>query len=117
MKVVSFNELCQEPNGAIFSTYDPCIVECLYRRGRPYLAPESMRDYYGVYSDFLYHDLLAAPDTNVFSDDLKAQAFRNIEYGSRCGNFDPDELFILYDKQDITKLVGMLTGTTRVEDE
>jgi len=77
-----------------------------------------MVEYYGgVYSDFFYHDLIPWPDDSTMALDPKDHRFHDINDGARWGKFEPKELFVLYDEEDIKKLVGLLTGGTKVEGE
>lgn len=114
MRVITFQELCAQPIGAVFSVFVPCMVEGLYRRGRilSHSGEQSLNDYYcGPYSDFYYHSLVATPnDSTMGSDDPKKQTFWNIGDGSRWGNLDPGELFVLYEPFDIETIVSLLNG-------
>lgn len=111
-RVVTLEELCAEPVGAIFSAYEPCIVSGLYRRGRV------LRHGAGLTSDFFYHTLLAAPclTGNLPAED-KDHTFCDINAGGRWGNLDPTELFVLYSTDDLAAMVQFLTGEVTVEGE
>lgn len=98
----------------------------LYRRGEALrcdqygdakINKDMVDTYKGVYSDFFYHDLLPWPDEKTMGLDPKEHTFHDINDGSRWGKFEPDELFLLYDEEDIKKMVGLLTGSTKVEGE
>lgn len=112
-KLLKFEEFLVLEPGVIFSTSDEWgNVKGLFRKGTSLETSEDNRDYYrGIYADFFYHALL--PD----AEDGDATKWPDINDGRRWGNFDPDELFVVYDADDIKKLVGMLTGESKVEDE
>lgn len=117
-RVVTLEELCNEPVGAIFSAYEPCIVSGLYRRGRVLLNGLALAKPGNYAHDFFYHTLLAAPDLNgPHQPDDKQQAFCNINAGGRWGNLDPTELFVLYSPDDLAAMVQFLTGEATVEGE
>ena len=104
-RVVTSDELCQEPNGAIFSAYEPCIVAGLFRRGRV------LRHGDGLTPDFFYHTLLASPGlSGPIPVDDKQQAFSSINDGERWGCWDPEELFVLYSPDDLAAMVQVLIG-------
>lgn len=114
-KLLKFREFMVLPPGTIFSTSDEFgNVDGLYRKGTSLRSGESTEDYYGPYADFFYHDLL--PDAKD-GDPSKPDAWGDIGDGGRWGNFDIDELFVVYDQADIAKMVGLMTGTDKVEGE
>lgn len=119
-KVVTLAELCAEPNGAIFSTFDPNIVAGLYRRGetlRHDQTPDSLAHWGGEFADFFYHTLLAEVDSDKSRGEPKDSVFRNPRHGGRWGNLDPEELFVVYDPADIYYIIEFLTGTATVKGE
>jgi hypothetical protein len=117
MRVVTFQELCALPSGAIFSAFSPNIVEGLYRRGALLPSGENADYYRGPAADFFYRTLFAEVDHNKVSKDPKDQQFRPIGSTGRWGNFDPDELFVLYEPDDIRFIVGQLRGAIPAEGE
>lgn len=111
-KLHTFREFTALEPGAIFSTSDEFgNVGGLFRKGTSLAAGPDTQDYYGPWADFFYHDLL--PDAK----DGDAKTWPDIQDGGRWGNFDPKELFVVYDARDIDTLVGMLTGRLTVEGE
>lgn len=110
-KLHTFREFTALPPGAIFSTSDQFgNVRGLFRKGTSRASAPETEDHYGPWADFYYHDLL--PDAT----DGDATNWPDIHDGGRWGNFDPEELFVVYDGTDVAKLVGMLTGTTPGDD-
>lgn len=90
MRIVNFHEFCGLPKGTVFSYWEPCIVSGLYRRG-------SVISYDGGPRDFFEATLIAASWNGEFPVvDL-------VE--SRWGEFDYDQLFLVYEPQDIAVIV------------
>jgi hypothetical protein len=107
MQIVTVQALVDFPPGTVFSGYEPCIVSGLYR-----LDPsEQLRGEPGArYVDFFYTNLLAdcTEAANGRADALDAGGLELADGGGRWGNFDPDELFIVYEPADLLKLIGIL---------
>lgn len=95
MKIVKFNEFVKMPAGTIFSYYEPHVTRGLYRKG------ESIA-YDGELSDF-YEAPVMAESWNLCEpvvDDTEC----------RWGMFDYDEMYAIYEEEDIVKMIEMLTG-------
>lgn len=114
-RFVGLQELCQQPVGAIFSTSDQSgNVAGLYRRGEARKCDETDVEYYkGEYCDFYYHDLIPSSDGH----DTVTADFPDIDDGGRWGNYDPNEVFVLWDESDRRKMAAFILGSAVVEGE
>lgn len=86
MRIVNFHEFCGLPDGTVFSYWDPCVVEGLYRRG-------SVISFDAGPKDFYESSLIAA------SWNCEFPVCDLVE--SRWGMFNYDQLFLVYEQQDI----------------
>lgn len=103
MRVVTLRELCGLPGGTVFSTSADGDVEGLYRRGKVLAQADPGSDYF----DFFYEDLLARPVNARPGGD--GGPFR-LGTAARWGNFDPHERFVVYEPDDVARLVDLLSG-------
>ncbi len=86
MRIVNFHEFCGLPDGTVFSYWEPCIVSGLYRRGSVISGDVGPIDFFEA-------SLIAVSWNGEFPVcDL-------VE--SRWGMFDHDQLFLVYEPQDI----------------
>lgn len=110
---IALSTLCELPPGSIFAESDQHgNAKGLYRKGKT--IPNRPKHSGGAYADFYFHNLLVTMD---FVADSSGNGFVDIEDGARWGLYDPAQAFVLYDADDVRKLVGLLTGTTKVGDE
>lgn len=86
MRIVGFDEFCSLPEGTVFSYWEPCVTTGLYRRGSVISDEGGPRDF--------------------FKASLRAESYNGehpivdlIE--SRWGDFDYDQQFAIYDRDDI----------------
>lgn len=94
MRIVNFHEFCGLPDGTVFSYWEPCIVSGLYRRGSVILGVD------GLPIDFFEATLGAASYNGEFP------VCELVE--SRWGMFDHDQLFLVYEPQDIAVIADGL---------
>jgi hypothetical protein len=118
LKIVGLQELCASPSGTIFSAFDSNTVSGLYQFDSaldPMTDPELISYYHGVHADFFFYDLTPRatsrqrhgyPEEPVSNDNTEVYFAVG---GGRWGNLEPDEQFIVYETEDIKKLVGYLT--------
>jgi len=96
MKIVNFDEFALMPEGTVYSDYRPVVCEGLYRKGKTIFrdATEPI--------DFFLSSFIADcwngehPDSN--GDE------------SRWGLFEWEASFVIYEKDDVKKLVDRLTA-------
>ncbi len=106
LKILNLEEFRKLPAGTIFLKYEPCVFEELQCKGDTW-------DH-----DFLSENI-AYNIENTGSDDFSGKLFDAQEYGislkmdfncrSRDGCFDRDQLFAVYEKQDVEMLISKLT--------
>jgi hypothetical protein len=126
MKIVDLQTFCALPVGTIYSEVHQgrSEVEELCRRGRVGKINEgshfdSIRDHFGGdYNDFYYHSLLPMQTQDSLGPDWNDKTrFEDIDNGMRWGCQDPDAIFLVYEKYDIAKMIGYLSGETTTDGE
>src|SRR5262245_48431229 len=95
MKIVNFDELVKLPKGTIYSDYEPCVCDGLFRF-------ESVIEYEGGPKDFFYTSLIGQCDNGEAPvvDDVM----------SRWGLFDYNAQFAVYEKADLTLIKSMISA-------
>ena len=115
MRVVTLQELGDCPRGTIFSDYEPCIVKELYRFQAPLRRVHEDDEHHkkGMVTDFFYQSIMPEPGDDAYCEpgDDPTKGFKISGNGGRWGCFEYDALFLVYDKEDVARLVTMLTGT------
>ena len=86
MRIVGFEEFCSLPEGTVFSYWSPCVTVGMYRRGAVISFDGGPRDFYetSLQAESINGDLPVVDLTE-----------------SRWGMFDYDQMFAVYDKDDI----------------
>ena len=111
MKILSRKEFMKTPIGTVFSYYEPTIFHELMIKA----SDLSQR----WETDFLYDPIIGAVK-NVSSEDfaLKCEQMEkgesmlmDFEYTGREGLFDQEQLFAVYEKGDVEKLIKRLQET------
>lgn len=109
MKIVTRKGLMELRKGTVFSLYRPCVFDCLSIKDSP---P-------GWGDDFLVCDLVGAVEHHD-SDDLiekldkmeRGESFpADFESCGRDGCFDNDQLYAVYERADVEKLIKRLQET------
>lgn len=113
MRVVTLQELGDCPPGTIFSDYEPCIVRELYRLGDIIRHRGEATSYNtpGEVTDFFYMGLLAEPGDGAWlapGDDPR-KGWSCADSWGRWGCFEKEALFVVYEEEDLTRLVNALT--------
>ena len=110
MKIISRKEFMKMPVGTVFSYYEPCCFRDLMVKAS---------DLKGWEMDFLYDNIIGGIKT-VSSEDFSTKCDQmemgesvpmDFEYTSREGLFDDEQLYAVYEKEDIEKLVKRLQKT------
>jgi hypothetical protein len=102
LKIVNRKDFMQMPNGIVYSKYKSLgMIDGLYQKVKSYE------------NDWIYQDLLASVDANddeEFSDIMFAaeegmEFSLDLECGERDGGFQDTDMFVLYGKADLDKLI------------
>jgi hypothetical protein len=108
MKIVSRKEFMELPSGVVFSYYGPCAFNGLMVKDS---EPEK------GYPDFCLSNLIGAVDCSgsedfvVKCEDMENGESRPVDFESsgREGHFDDKQLYAIYEKEDVDKLIKRLT--------
>jgi hypothetical protein len=110
MKIVSREQFMKLPAGTLFSYYAPCYF-------RDLAIKDSSPDEWGT--DFIKSDLIGEVDSEG-SDDFQEKCERmekgesfpaDYEITGREGLFDDKQLYAIYEKADVEKLIERLKNT------
>ena len=97
MKILTFSEFVQLPEGTIYSYYEPAICRGLYRKG-------GNLTHDGIPTDFW--------EASVIAECVNGD-FPKVEHiESRWGLYDYDQCFAVYDEADIALMIKMLSSST-----
>ena len=105
MKIVNLEQFRALPEGTVFMKYEPCIFDELCVKGETW-------EY-----DWLYENIttqIECTGSGDFSDKLDAaletgcSVAMDFNSWGRDGCFDNDQLFAIYEKQDVTGLIEKL---------
>lgn len=110
MRVINRDAFLAMPAGTLFSKYEPCITEGFGIKGRT-ISHE------GRPIDFCEQDLLmpiACVDGNDMAGKLEASELSgesvaiDLACQGRDGCFDDDQLFLVWDQEDVQSLIARL---------
>lgn len=109
MKILTRKQFLDTPPETLFSYYDPCSFRGLYIK-------TSDNSPNGYSNDFLYDDLIAPVECNNSSEYLEnielcekgGSMSLDFEYTDREGLFEYEQLFAIYEKEDVKKLIKRL---------
>jgi len=110
MRIVTRKQFMKLPIGTVFSYYEPCVFRDLLIK---------VSDDKQWPTDFLYDDLIGAVK-NKGSDDFSEKCRRmelgeslpvDFEYTGREGLFEDEQLFAVYEKDDVEQLIKRLQNT------
>jgi hypothetical protein len=110
MKIIKRKEFINMPCGTVFSYYKPCMFNEL-------MIKASDSSSWG--NDFLYDDIIGPIEADSSDDFLdKCENMENgvslpvdFENTKREGLFDDKQLFAVYEKEDVKKLIERLEKT------
>lgn len=114
MRLHKFKDFLKLPAGVIFSYYQPCIFNGLFKKG------SSIQDI-----DFFYEDLIApikcsgSDEYNESLMDWREGEELELEFdvGQREGLFDEEQLYAVYSEDEINRFTTqILNNTNRSED-
>lgn len=105
MKLFEFKDFLKLPSGTIFSYYEPCIFNGLYKKG------DSIKDI-----DFFYTDLIApvkCESSDKYADlmmdwNVGEDVELEFDVGEREGLFEQEQLYAVYSKEEIVELIKSL---------
>jgi hypothetical protein len=107
MKIITRAEMLKMPVGTVYSRYEPCVFSELYVKA----------DDAGNYeNDWLYDALIGAVKTNSSEEFIeKCELMEkgeshdvDFESTGRDGLFDDEQLYAIYEKVDVEKLIARL---------
>lgn len=105
MRIVNRKEFLSMPSGTVYSHYVPQVADGL------------MVKYETLTNDWVYQDLLfnVAGETSEEASDTLTKAEENgasfrldLHCGSRDGMYDDNQLFMVYEKEDVKRLIKKL---------
>lgn len=107
MKIVNRQEFLKLPKNTLFSIYVPCVVSDL--------AIKSCDPGY-MENDYMYTDIIGAikwdymdyHDTLLRMEEENYSVESDFDSASRDGFFNNDELYFIYEKEDIENLIRRL---------
>lgn len=117
MRIVDRATFLAMPAGTIFTKFKPIMFDDLCRK------EDSLHSFTGEYSDFVYTSLtdqIDAHDSGEYLDKLSEAGKAAVDSGTstdlplefdctmRDGEFDNDQLFCVWDKNDIKGLIAAL---------
>lgn len=111
MRIVSKKTFMALPQGTIFSEYKPCIISGLFIKG---CNPGEWR------SDYLELDLIESVECKdseervdiLDNSELDGSEFKfDYELYGRNGLFEDDQLYLVYSKEDVKRLIDVLSKT------
>jgi hypothetical protein len=110
MRIITRKEFMEMPAGTVFSYYEPCIFRELNIKDS---EPEK------GYPDFSYSSIIGAfecSSSDEFSQRCelmeKGESFpSDFEFSGREGLFDHTQLYAVYEKGDVEKLIKRLQDT------
>jgi len=109
MRIIKRKEFLKMPSGTLYSYYEPCIFRELN------IKTSDSTDYE---NDFVYFGLIGKFDTQDGKDDsemcsrmeLGESIPASFEETQREGLFDDDQLFLIYEKEDVEGMIKTLQG-------
>lgn len=97
MKIVTFDEFVKLPKGTVYCEWEPAVASGLF------VKDESITFDGDAPRDFFTQPLLPRhdgdPDVVIFPD-----------YGERWGMYEFDQLFAVYEANDVARLIDLLQG-------
>lgn len=107
MKIVNRKEFLALPSGIVYSLYRPQVISGLFIKQESYS------------NDWNYQDMIDSVDCN--SSEERADILFGAEYAEnfrmdyysidRDGLFEEDQMFIVYDQDDMASLINRLMDT------
>lgn len=111
MRIIKADEFMRMPVGTVYSKYEPCII------GQFFIKDTTIQDGKGENIDFFYQDISDAIDCNG-SDEFFEKLDESEKTGcdiamdfdclSRDGCFEPEQLYAVWSKEDVSKLIARL---------
>lgn len=112
MKIVTRKEFMKLPKETVFSYYEPCVFRELMIK---------VSDDKGWPTDFLYDSIIGKIDSKSSEDfSNKCEMMEkgesvpmDFESTGREGLFDDEQLYAVYEKEDVEKLIARLQKTIK----
>ena len=117
MKILTYDQFMQTPKETVFSYYEPTVFRGLFIK---------TSDKYSFKSDILFDDMICCVDSDEsgeFFDKCLAMEKGgsseplNFEITEREGLHNKEQLYAVYEEQDVKDLIKRLQKTLEVEDE
>lgn len=107
MKILGISELVKVPVGTIFRKFEPCVWNDDWSIFQGECNPGSASI---GYEDFFYGDIGPQFIMNGCDKEHPYDHFRIDSGGSRDGCFEPDQLFLVLDPEDVQAMIRQLQG-------
>lgn len=99
MKVLNLEQFLGRPAGTIFCKYEPCCVECLE------IKAENINE-----NDFVAMSIDGFSSNDSSGGGVGDEFEYRDDYYGRDGLYEEDQLFLVYSKKEIEKMVNVLLG-------
>jgi len=100
MKIIKRDGFLQLPTGTIYCKYQPCVFDSLCVKG------ETLGNNYWYFSEL--HGNIDTGDDNYIEESTYGNLRNDTEELYRDGLCDEEQLFAVYDKDDIIQLIDKL---------
>lgn len=107
MRIVKFDEFIELPEGTVYGFYRPCFTNDLYIKGE---SLNSKQDW--------FYSCITPCNFDYNNDCQNIDAMQAMENGEHCvldvsiqerdGMFDYDRMFLIYEEEDILKIINKL---------
>lgn len=110
MKIVNLEQFRKYPSGTLYSKYEPCVFNGLMIKCDTLLH------------DFVYQDLIGnvkAHDSGEYANKLESALETgeslelDFDFAGRDGLFEDDQLFAVYEENDVKQLIDRITNETK----
>ena len=115
MKIINKTEFYELPNNTLYSEYEPCAFWGLKIKQKTLFLDSQNKEPF----DFIYEDLIGnvlSKNSNEFVDILefaeenKTSFKLDFDCTERDGLFEKEQLFAIYEKEDLTELIKKLNS-------
>lgn len=109
MKIYKYNDFKKLPAGTVFSYYEPCYFRELNIKtsGKEWDVDFVMADIVGAIENKSSEDYSEKCQRMELGESVKM----DFDYGGREGMFDEKQLYAVYERADVIKLVETLQDT------
>ena len=107
MKIVNLDQFIALPAGTFFSKYEPCCFEDLNIKGDSILQTKDFF-YQSIADSIDHHDSGQFSNMLFESQETGKSMPMNFDVEGRDGCFEPNQLFAVWEPQDVEKLIARL---------